>query len=280
MSESSSSPPPENGKPALPSLPVVTLEPWEQRSNLEKYGAFWYLALGGLVILAGLILWFGWGVWSLREVWRDVYVLHDPNRGVVERVNAADRLARNPETTERQRYDIAIRRDLPDLARYLIAESLTAEAATGDPRAYAMAVARSEGDGWPAWFRLLMLRPLAYGSGAGEAIEPVPLRELSEHDDPVIRLWALYTLAEASRYNRNEANQLRDAANQESPEAGLAAVLVQALDAETDAERIDRLDEATRWVRRHHPGALAVWFGWDRFEGELVRVPVEVEARE
>ncbi|WP_169972929.1 hypothetical protein [Tautonia rosea] len=278
MSEPSSSKTPEPGKPSLPSLPIVTLEPWEQRSNLEKYGAFWYLALGGLVILSGMILWFAWGVWSLRDVWRDVYVLHDPNRGQEERVNAADRLARNPETTERQRYDIAIRRDLPDLARYLIAESLSAEAATGDPSAYAMAVARSEGDGWPAWFRLLMLRPLAYGAGAGEAIEPVPLRELSEHDDLIIRLWALYTLAESSRYNRNEANRLRDAAEEDSAEIRLAELLVGALDAETDEERIDRLDEATRWVRERHPGASAVWKGWERVEQGLVRVPTDRNA--
>jgi hypothetical protein len=257
-------------------LPIVTLEPWEQRSNLEKYGAFWYLALAGLVILAGLILWFAWGVWSLREVWRDVYVLHDPSRATVERVNAADRLARNPRTTERQRYDIAIRDDLPDLARYLMAESLTAEAASGDPRAYAMAVARSEGEGWPAWFRLLMLRPLAYGSGAGEAIEPEPLRELSTHDDPAIRLWALYTLAEASRYNYSENKQLRDLAHGDSAEAELAALLMKALDSGTDEERLARLDEATRWVREHHPGAMGVWSGWGRFEGELARVPTEV----
>ncbi|MEW4570139.1 hypothetical protein AB1L88_19920 [Tautonia sp. JC769] len=278
MADPSATPPPphEPGKPALPGLPIVTLEPWEQRSNLEKYGTFWYLALAGLVVMAGLVLWFAWGVWTLREVWRDVYVLHDPRRGTVERVNAADRLARNPRTTERQRYDIAIRNDLPDLARYLMAESLTAEAATGDPRAYAMAVARSGGEGWPAWFRLLMLRPLAYGSGAGEAIEPVPLRELSTHEDPMIRVWALYTLAESSRYNQIEDRQLREIARGEAPEAGLAALLVKALNAGADAGRIARLDEATRWVREHHPGASGVWSGWDRFEGELVRVPTEV----
>ena len=274
-SSSSSSSSEENGKPALPSLPIVTLEPWEQRSNLEKYGGFWYLALGGLVVLVGMILWFAWGVWSLREVWRDVYVLHDPNRGEMERVNAADRLARNPKVNTRQRYDIALRKDLPEQARYLVAESLTAEAASGDPRAYALAVARSEG--WPEWFRLLMLRPVAYASGAGEAIEPEPIRELTRHEDPAIRLWALYALAEASRYNRNEEKQLREAAQSGAePESELAGWLVQALESVKEPERLGKLEQATGWIREHHPGASAVWKGWDRLEGKLVRGPTEL----
>lgn len=264
MSESSSSGKPGNGgKPGLPpSLPVIPLEPWEQRSNLEKYGGFFYLAIGGLVLMLGMILWFAWGVWSTREVWRDVYLLHDPNRSEVDRVNAADRLARNPDATDRQRYDIALKRDLPAPARYLLAESLSAEAASADPRAFALAVARSEG--WPGWLRLLMLRPLALGAGDGEAISQEPLRELAGHDDPVIRLWALYTLAESSRYNTNEEKSLRSSVDGTNPE--LASILVRALDAVSRDDRLELLDQATRWVRTHHPNSRAVWEGWTRAE--------------
>ena len=267
MAESSST---EPKPPELPVLPVITLEPWEQRSRLEKYGSFFYVALAGLVLLLGMIGWFAWGVWSLREVWRDVYVLHDAGQSEEARVNAADRLAQNPDTTPRQLYDISLRRDLPDLARYLVAEALTAEAAADDPRAFALAVSRSEG--WPDWLRLLHLRPLAYGSGSGEAIEPDPLRELAERPDPILRLWALYTLAESSRYNRNEDQALRSAANEDGPNAELATLLVEALDAGADDDRLARLDEATEWVRSHHPGAVDVWSGWNRSESGLLRV--------
>jgi hypothetical protein len=266
--------PPEPGKPGLPGLPIVTLEPWEQRSRLEKYGSFYYLALGGLVLLVGMIGWFAWGAWSLREVWRDVYLLHDPARSEADRVEAAGRLASNPDATQRQRYDIALNRDLPDRARYLMAEALTAEAAEADPRGYALAVSRSGGEGWPDWFRLLMLRPLAYGAGAGAAIEQEPLAELLGHGDPSIRLWACYTLAESNRYNARFKNQLRSQAAAGSP-GDLAAILVLALDAEADADRVARLDEATQWVRDHHPGAAAVWSEGDRPEAGIEADPTD-----
>lgn len=267
MSEPSSPHSHDEAKSGMPSLPIVNLEPWEQRSNLEKYGGFFYLALGGLVVLLGLIGWFAWGVWSLREVWRDVYVLHDPSRTEVDRVNAADRLARNPDATQRQLYEIARRSDLPDAARYLITEALTAEAASSDPSGYAEAIIRSEG--WPDWLRLLFLRPLAYGSGEGEAIDPAPIRELSRHPDPILRLWALYTLAESSRYHRSEHEQLRRAAA-EGPHAELAQLLLRALDSTDGARRVGFLDEATTWIREHHPGAIEVWARWDRRGGEFV----------
>lgn len=250
---------PTPGPPGLPELPIVQLEPWEQRSRLEKYGSFYYLAIGGLVLLVGMIGWFAWGAWSLREVWRDVYILHDPGRPGADRVEAAGRLAGNPDVTPRQRLDIALAPGLPDRARYLVAESLPPEAAEDDPRGYARAVSRSEG--WPDWLRLLMLRPLAYGAGDGAAIEQEPLVELAEHPDPAVALWARYTLAESNRYNTSHDKALRSEAGGDGPDAGLSSILVRALDADSDADRVARLDEATRWVREHHPGASAAWSG-------------------
>lgn len=253
-----SNPTPDGPRKPLPSLPIVTIDPADRKSEAEKYGSFRLLAIGGLALLVALIAWFGWSAWSLRAVWRDVYILHDPSRPEFERLDAADRLSHNPDVNQRQRYDISLRRDLPDLARYLVAESLTAEAMTGDPRAYALAVARSEG--WPDWLRLLHLRPLAYGAGEGEAITQEALRELAGRDDPILRLWALYTLAESSRYNADARRSLEDARS--GPDGELATLLLDALDAEDDAHRVAALDAATLWLRDHHPGARAVWSGW------------------
>ena len=256
------------GRTPPTSLPVITLDPLERKSQAEKYGSFRYLAIAGLALLIGMIGWFAWGVWSLRDVWRDVYVLHDPSRPEAERLDAAYRLSRDPDATERQLYDISLRRELPDAARYLAAEALSAEAMTGDPRGYAFAVARSEG--WPDWLRLLHLRPLAYGAGRGEAIYQEPLRELAEHDDPIIRLWALYILAESSRYNSGPREALDDA--RRGPFDELASLLWHAIDAEDDARRVSLLDEATDWVRAHHPGAEGIWSRWTRRGGGFVRV--------
>ena len=83
---------------------------------------------------------------------------------------------------------MCLRKPLPELARYLLAESLTAEIVRADPRRYSLMVARSPG--WPDWLRLLLVRPLAYGAAEGLASPREALVELGRHHDPAIRLWA------------------------------------------------------------------------------------------
>ena len=104
----------------------------------------------------------------------------------------------------------------------------------------------------------------------GEAITQDPLRELAEHDDPIIRLWALYTLAESSRYNTDARRSLEAARS--GPDGELAALLLDAHDAQDDAHRVAALDAATRWVRDHHPGARAVWSGWKRGDDGFIQL--------
>src|SRR5262249_36981592 len=151
-------------RPRFPDLPIlnpggrVTPAPRGQR---EKYGALFYLGIAGLLLLLVLIGWFAYGVWSHRDLWAEVYVLHNRGRTESDRIEAAYRLSRNPRLADAQKMEISLRRDLPDLARYLLAEAVSTEAVARDPRAYAMAVARSPG--WPDWLRLLLARRLTYG---------------------------------------------------------------------------------------------------------------------
>jgi len=237
-----------------PELPILAPDELPRRSTQERYGSFFYVAIAGLVLLVGMIGWFGWSVWAMRDLWRDVYLLHDPRQADSERIAAAKRIAVNPDATERQRYDITLRTDVPDTARFVIGLALTSEAMSGDPRGYALAVARSEG--WPDWLRWLHLRPLAYGAGEGRRIHRDALRALTEHSDPILRLWAWYTLAEADP-DDNEARSMleAEAATRGEPWSELAALLLQALDAEDDATRVARLDEATRWTAARHAQA-------------------------
>jgi hypothetical protein len=156
------------------------------------------------------------------------------------------------------------------MARYLLAEALTAEAATADPRGYAVTVARSPN--WPVWLRLLLTRPMAYAAAQGVAIPVAPLGELRDRkDDPAIGLWADFTLASAPPGDRAAAAELATAAESDRPDRALAAKLVEALHSEGDA-RVRRLDEATLWLRTHHPEAMRVWAGWNLEGGRLVRV--------
>ena len=79
---------PEPFEHDFPTLPIV-VTPDPKRPGAERYGGLYYLGIAGLVVLCGLLAWFGWGVWSLRSVWANVYVLNDPRRAEGDRVAAA-----------------------------------------------------------------------------------------------------------------------------------------------------------------------------------------------
>ena len=145
------------------------------------------------------------------------------------------------------------------LARYLVAESLPAEAAEDDPRGYALSVARSEG--WPGWLRVLLARPPAYSAALGRGVPREPLAELARNPDPAVSLWADAALALSG--DEPSAKAVRDAATSgPDRERGLARHLVAALDARNLADRVAALDAATLWLRDHLPDAAEVWRGW------------------
>jgi hypothetical protein len=213
---------------------------------------------------------FGYGVWALRDVWSSVYVLHHEGRAEAERIKAAWVIARHPSVNDRQRSDIAFRKTLPPLARYIIAEGLTSEAIRTDPKEYAMMIAKSEG--WPNWLRLLMVRPMAYGVGEGYRIAWEPLDLLRENPDTAIALWATYTRAVMAPGDPAAAQALEEATRKEGPFQELAWTLDVAARADGDA-RIAKLDEATAWLRSHHPEAKELWKGWAERDGKLVKEP-------
>jgi hypothetical protein len=251
----------------FPKLPIIpsTPPPPAPAAKADKYGSLRYLALGGLIVLVALVGYFGYGVWSMRDVWARIYVVNDARRPEADRVVAAEALARDPRVSQRQRWDLALSRTPPPLARYLLAEGLTAEAVSADPRGYAMAVARSEG--WPDWLRLMLLRPMAYWASdhPGEHTLPRdPLVELTRHADPILALWARYTLA-ASEDDREVAVAIRDESRRDGPRRELAEMMAMALPGNVQGSTPDfrrrALDMATVWLRSHHPEAVALFAG-------------------
>ena len=105
-----------------------------RRSQREKYGGLFYLGIAGLLFMAVLVGWFGYGVWSNRDIWADVYAVHDASRPEADRIEAASRLAGNPRFADAPKMEISLRKDPPELARYVLAESISTEAVARDPR--------------------------------------------------------------------------------------------------------------------------------------------------
>ena len=157
---------------------------------------------------------------------------------------------------DRQLMEICLRRDLPDRARYVLAEAVSTDAVARDPRAYALTVALSED--WPDWLRLVLSRRLAYGASRGYAIPEVALDELAKHPDPMIRIWANYALAVMPGVKSSGAAKLAEAAQAPDDNGKLATLLLAAKDAPAE-HRERRLDEATAWLRHHHPQAEKIW---------------------
>ncbi|MHC5539501.1 hypothetical protein ACYOEI_14885 [Singulisphaera rosea] len=258
-------------KPSFPTLPIVTPDP-PRLTTREKYGSLFYLGIAGLAVVVALVGWFGLGVWSLRTVWTNVYILHDESRPEAERIQAAFALSRDPSVNERQRWDICLRKPLPPLARYILAESLTAEAASADPSGYATTIAKSPD--WPGWFRVLLARPMAYASTEGIAFPRASLELIAKNPDPFVSLWGKFLLANG----RPEDSSSRQALESESKSGGatreFAGYLLRALERGghlADQTRI--LDEATDWLRNQDPEAEKVWTGWTLEEGRLVAKP-------
>ncbi len=254
----------------FPTLPVLNANE-VRKTDREKYGALFYLGTGGLLVVLGLLGWFTWQAWGLRDVWTNIYTLHDAQRSVQDRVQAAYTLSRDPRVNPRQRHDNALSKNLPPLGRYLLAESLDAEAASADPRAYGLAVLRSEG--WPVWLRLLLTRPMAYAATRGLSVDRLSLEELTRDPDRATSLWATYALAAGPEGNPDSLRALREVARSDTPDHDLAVLLVAALEAGGPAERFKALDTATLWLRTHQPDAARLWTGWRIAGRKIVQVP-------
>jgi hypothetical protein len=254
----------------FPSLPIVTPDPpaAPRRSVAERYGTLFYLGLGGLALLITMVAWFAVSAWNARSLWINVYILHDESRPESERIEAAYRLSHDPKANQRQLWDITLRKPLPPLARYVVAEALTAEAAIADPHAYGTAVARSEG--WPDWLRLMLLRPITYAAAMGLPVDRPALQELSRSADPNIRLWATASLALGPEGEPQAREALARAAVSDGPLKKLAGSLRDAAEYRNEQQRLLALNRATLLLRSDQPEIARLWNGWTEEAGRLV----------
>ncbi len=263
-----------NGFPKLPILNPAEIPPPSapRKTQREKYGGLFYFGIAGLVFLIGLVALFVYGAWTLRDVGTNIYVLHDRRRPEPERVQAAFRLSRDERVGDAERMSMSLERESPDLARYLLAEAVSTELVAQDPRAFGLAVARSPD--WPDWLRLLLSRRLTYGAVRGYTIPRESLEELAGQADPMIVLWANAARAALPEADASALAALEQASHQQGAPGELATQLLAAIRAPA-AERESRLDEATVWLRTHHPQASKIWEGWHEAGGRLIATDAE-----
>lgn len=258
----------------LPPLTILGQDPVPPpgpaaRPGTNRYGSFLYVALAGLVVLVLWVGYFAYRVWGLRDVWGRIAVLHDVHRTDLDRIQAARELARDPRVNQRQLWDMAVRPGLPGPARYLLAEGLGPEATADAPRDYGLAVAYSEG--WPDWFRLQLLRPMAEAAHDQRGFPEEALRTLARHDDPVIATLALYVAAEAAGDDK-AAVALERASHEGGPAASLARLLLGARTSDDEARRAI-LGGLRDWIRAEHPASRELWRGLREADGAVVADP-------
>jgi hypothetical protein len=258
---------PADERPTFPQLPIITIDPPERLSQRAKYGGLFYLGIGGLVVVILLVGKFALEAWSLRDVWWNVYVLHDSKRPEAERIRAAYALSRDSRVDAQQRWDIALRRPLPPLARYLIAESLPSTLAKPEPDVFAKVVANS--DGWPEWLRLLGVRAMGVAASEGTMFPAETLDVLAAGPDPLMDCWIDYIRSVTPEGDPAATARLRALAEGDSLIAGSARELAAAISAGS-LERSTHLETATRRIRLDSPEAARLWDGWTERDGNLV----------
>jgi len=257
MNESREGAGPSRPIPVFPQLPIVTPDP-PRLSTREKYGSLFYLGILGLATVVALVTWFGFGVWSMRSVWTNIYRLHDETRSETERVRAAIDLAQDSRVNERQRWDICLRKPLPPLARVVLAKSLTAEAASADPRGYALTIARSPG--WPNWLRVLLARPMAYAAVEGVIFPRDALAELRANSDRGVALWGSFLDAQQENLADPGLQELEQASAGQGWERDYAHLLLEAARLRESPDRqIPLLDRATDALLARHPNLHPLW---------------------
>ena len=87
----------------------------------------------------------------------------------------------------------------------------------------------------------------------------------------MIGLWANFALTLLPEGDPKAASALEQAAVEPGPTAELAALL-RAVGALPLSEREARLDDASAWLRRHHPQAAKIWHGWNEVDGRIIQV--------
>lgn len=174
-------------------------------STAQKYGSLFWLGVSGLVVTVLLFGWFGTQLWSMRDVWRAIYVLHEESLPVAQRLEAAEFLARDPRVEPGQIQPMTFRKSLPDKARYLLAERLDKALTAKDAAQMLKLLGTTGPNSPPNWLRGHLARLAAVSVRADSRFPAGLFEQLMLDDDPVVANWAAFAL---TRPANDEVNVL------------------------------------------------------------------------
>jgi hypothetical protein len=201
-----------------------------------------------LVALIGWVSWFAFRAWSMRDLWSNVAIIHDPRRPLEDRLTAARGVSRDPRVDPRQIWDMLIQDGLPERVRSVLGTGLPEDLVRAEPGVVLGAVASRQD--WPASLRLALLLKAAHAVRADGAWPVGPLRDLQVSDDPAIAMLASFVQAACFRDSAARARLERRAGDPTSGE--FARRLSWALEA-NDEHRRDELERAQSWLEANHP---------------------------
>ena len=115
------------GPSSFPSLPIINA-PVPGRSQREKYGSMLYLGIAGLFVVLGPRRLVRLSVLDdARRLGRRSTCFTTPRRPTRRGCRRPSRLSRDPRVEQRQLWEMSLRRGLPELARYILAEGIGTE---------------------------------------------------------------------------------------------------------------------------------------------------------
>jgi hypothetical protein len=185
--------------PKLPILPDSDKPPEQPRlSNLQKYGGLYWLGIGGLVVSVLLVGWFAIQLWLLRDVWREIYVLHNKDLADDRRIAAATFLAKHPRVEAAQIQPMIFRRSLPDQARLLLAEGLK-KTDTATSARQMLGLLETEGaTSPPDYLRGHLARLAALNIPADDRFPVDLFRRMMADRDSAVAAWCAYGLTRST----------------------------------------------------------------------------------
>lgn len=164
-------------------------------STAQKYGSLFWLGISGLVVSLLLVGWFTIQLWTMRDVWRAIYTLHEVSLPVDQRLAAAEVLIKDPRVEPSQLQPMIFRPTLPDKARYLIAEKMDKAVTTQDAAAMLKMLAGTGPNSPPNWLRGHLARLAAVTIRQDNRFPAKAFEQLAADDDPVVSAWAAWALA-------------------------------------------------------------------------------------